>query len=496
MRELLEIVLPEEVNSYYLIPTTVVGITVRPNVIRATVVLLKGSTLTVQKIVSEPLDGSEEQTAATLAMAVKAVFQKIGSYSQVTLSTESTAVTFKELSFSFSDSDKIGMIVPFEIEAMLPFPPQEAYLDFITTKTSSGETTTHVMAAALQKKWITEALTPFEQAGIEVARVTTDIIALYGLLKRTDTMPTGAVGFIHIDTNVTNIGLIVEGQLKNVRTLKKGSDQGIDRPDLWKDISFTLHAFTQELSDDAKLEKVILFNALSTDLMDLCKQYIQAPCEQFPHETLFTASHMHTKLPINPSDTLSFAAALPCIGSRNFSFLPTLFTKTEQSRLTKQTIAGFCLPLIALSLLAFHTFKEIHTFSQEAAASQKQILKALKDNFSTLSTNNLRDALEAAQREVKHEENIWSSLSSQNRQSFLHYLHELSTKIDRETLGLTLKKMVISKNIISLEGNVRSFEAVEQFEHQLRETHLFSAVPDMQKVEFSVQLPLQLQGGS
>ncbi|NBP15134.1 hypothetical protein EBU95_12160 [bacterium] len=54
--------------------------------------------------------------------------------------------------------------------------------------------------------------------------------------------------------------------------------------------------------------------------------------------------------------------------------------------------------------------------------------------------------------------------------------------------------MLINKNTITLEGNVRSFEAVEQFEAQLKETKLFSNVPDLQKVEFSVILPLDSQG--
>lgn len=493
MYKFLEVVIPEEVNGYYVLPTTLVGVTIKQEVINATIIFLKGSTISIEKIISEPLDNSQEQTPATIATALTLLFKKIGSYSHVTLSIQSSAVIFKDMSFSFADPEKIAMIIPFEVESMLPFAPHEAYLDFITTKTSLTEPSTTVIAAAIQKKWITESLAPFEQASIEVSRVTTDTIALYGLCKRSAALQTGIIGFVHIDSNVTTIGLMVDGQLKQIRTLKKGSRLGGNLSDVWKDIGFTLNTFIQEVADDAALKEVIVFNVMTPNIIDLCKQYIQAPCKEFNPETLFTASNIHAKKTIDLNDSLSLAAALPCIGLRNFSFLPPLFSKTEQTRLTRQTIAGICLPFIALLLLAIHTFKEIHIFSEEVATSQKQILKILKENFSTISTNNLRDALETAQREVKREEDIWSSLSSQNRQSFLHYLHELSTKIDRETLGLNLKKMIINKNTINLEGNVRSFEAVEQFEHQLRETKLFSIVPDMQKVEFTVQLPLQLQ---
>ena len=147
-------------------------------------------------------------------------------------------------------------------------------------------------------------------------------------------------------------------------------------------------------------------------------------------------------------------------------------------------------------MLIAHSFIQQRKLSQELQSSKKEIVKVLKKHFPSIKGSSQRGAIDTAQREVKREESIWSSLSSQNKQSFLYYLYILTTKIDRETLGLNLNKMVISKNIMTLEGSVRSFEAVAQFENQLRDTGLFSSVPDMQKVDFSIQLPLIDKGTS
>ena len=69
-------------------------------------------------------------------------------------------------------------------------------------------------------------------------------------------------------------------------------------------------------------------------------------------------------------------------------------------------------------------------------------------------------------------------------------MFDLSTTIDREILGLHLKKMTFNKNGITLDGNVRSFDAVEELLKQLRNTNLFTQVPNLQKTEFSLPLTL------
>ncbi len=495
MKKLLNIFIPEELNGYYPLGSTLVGVTIKTDAVHATVAVLSGKTITLKKTVSVPLENTQEQTATTIAPALTALFAQVGSYDHVITSLSSSFVTFKHLSFPFSDTDKIGMVIPHQIESLLPFSPTQACIDFITAPQKNSQDATAALAAAVQQKLIHETLTPFEQAGIAVSRITTDAIGLYGLCMRDLLFTTGLRAFVAVDQTTTTIGLVKEGQLKQIRTLRKGSLAGIESPALWKEIKFTLQAFMDE-EIDATLEQIILFGNNSEKLTQLCQESQSTPCKAFDLNSWCAATGISTKLENSAVEIISLACAVPLTSKPDFSFLPSRAVKGEQTGYSRSVMVGLSLPVIILSLLSVHAFRSIRLFSQEFETSQKQILKTLKENFPAITSNNVRDALDMAQREVKREEDIWSSLSSQNRQSFLHYLHELNTKIDRETLGLNLTKMIISKNILTLEGSVRSFEAVEQFEYQLRETQLFSTVPDMQKIEFSVPLPLKLQRGA
>ena len=98
-------------------------------------------------------------------------------------------------------------------------------------------------------------------------------------------------------------------------------------------------------------------------------------------------------------------------------------------------------------------------------------------------TENTDWAARVGATEITKEEDIWFSFSSQTRHSFLTYLYDLSTMIDRDTLGLDLKKMTFNKNGITLDGSVRSFDAVEELIKQLKNTNLFTQVPNLQKTE-------------
>lgn len=495
MKKLLNIFIPEELNGYYPLNSTLVGVAIKSDSVHATVITFSGKTVTFKKTASVSFENTQEDLLNNVATALTSLFKQIGSYDHVITSLSSSLVTFKQFSFPFSDTDKIGMIIPHQMESLLPFSPSQACIDFITAPQKDEQGQTDTLAAAVQQKLINETLAPFELAGIQVSRITTDAIVLYGLCMRNPDFAVGLRAFIAIDKTNTTIGLIKDGRLKQIRTLRKGSLSETENTALLKEINFTLQAFVDE-QIQATLEEVIFFGDDPEKFVSLFKQSNDTPCNTFDLNSWCTAANVNNKSDGNYFEMISLGCALPLNNKPDFSFLSSQAVKTEQVAYNRNLIVGLSLPIIILSLLSVHAFRTVRLFSQEFEASQKQILKTLKENFPTITSNNVRDALDMAQREIKREEDIWSSLSSQNRQSFLHYLHELNTKIDRETLGLNLTKMIISKNILTLEGSVRSFEAVEQFEHQLKETQLFSTVPDMQKIEFSVPLPLKSQRGA
>ena len=81
--------------------------------------------------------------------------------------------------------------------------------------------------------------------------------------------------------------------------------------------------------------------------------------------------------------------------------------------------------------------------------------------------------------------------------SFLKYLEKLSVAIDRKALGLKITKLVITQqepSNLTLEGEVKDFEAVKILERELKNTNLFLTVPSLQTTKFTLQMPLKKNG--
>ena len=495
IRQLVDIFVPEHSKGNYLLPTTVLGITIEQDTVVGTVLNLNKTAITVQKTVTQSFDDSKGSRQSKITTALTALVKKAGPSNKIVVSLPSSLVMFKELSFPFSDPDKIRMVLRYEVEALLPFPVNEACVDFLITKNYPEQNRSDVIIAAVQKKFVDEHLKPFNEAGIDIANVTVDAIGLYGLyLRQMGQAITGNTALVALEPETSRVIFFTDGQLKHIRTLRQGFASK-DTDAVWNSINFTLQSFADENTQDQKIKKVSLFGLTDKEAIDEANAKIAFPCETFSLPKFLAQTEIGLNISKTSLNLMSFMTALPLVNGRFFTLLPNHLTQQEQSRLNRQVITALILSVGTVLLLGVHSFTQIRKLSAELELSQKQVLQTIKKSFPAIKTNSRRDALDFAQREVKKEENIWSSFSAQTRQSFLQYLYDLSTKIDRETLGLNLKKMVISKNVISLEGNVRSFDAVEQFEHQLRETKLFSHIPDMQKIDFSVQLPLDNKGG-
>jgi len=490
IRNLLTLFAPEQLQGNYLIPTTVVSIVIEHNKLVATVVLLKGTQVFIQKIITEPLEETKTTLSLKITQALTALIKKVGHYDKVITCLPSSLVMFKPFSFPFIDPDKIKMVLGYELEGQLPFSTQDACIDFIITQEHIDPIKADVIIAAAQKKLIEEFLKPFHDAGIAVANLSVDTIGLYNLIMRKkETISLANTVIIDLQHDTTKLLFFTHNQLRYIRTLRSGLTVKTD--ELWPALNFTLQSCINEQAAQEPL-KIILIDAHQGTQLAAIQGNIELPSEIITLEKLLQ-DKINTQGLVKVESLNSLAIAIPFEKGHNFSLQETI--TPEQKRLIDyQIITALFFSISTVLLLGTHTFLQIRKLSSELTASQTEVMSIIKENFPTITARNRQDALNFAAKEVQNEGKIWSSFASETRKSFLEYFYDLSTKIDRETLGLNLKKMLINKNTITLEGNVRSFEAVEQFEAQLKETKLFSNVPDLQKVEFSVVLPLDSQG--
>ncbi|MCF7900425.1 hypothetical protein K9K77_02865, partial [Candidatus Babeliales bacterium] len=461
IKKLLNIFIPQTYGEKALLPLKTLSITFEEQKVIGTVFIQKGSSYSLVKTLSQDIDITKNSKNVAQALALKELVLQVGSYDTLVTTISSSLVTFKELSLPFLDEEKIRMILPFEIEALLPFDTFHACIDFIVTKKHVEEKKSDIMVAAIQKKYIQELTDIFDQADLELSSITTNVIALYGIYARRKATNTGNTAFIELSQTESTIAFFVDGQLKYIRSLQEPFDAKTNNELFWKKIIFTLQSFKADTATGEELHKIILFGDLWKDSMAIAEEKLNAPCQHFNIERFCAEAEIFIEKNVSPSNIslIGFAIGLSLPAGQFFSLRLSQFTKKESSLFAAQIITGSILIFLILALAGGYTFYQIHTLSREKDHSEKEILNILKKNFPSMKKNSsLSSALDEAYREIKKEEEIWSSLSQQTRQSFLYYLSTLSVNVEREVLGLNLKKLSINKNVLTLEGSVRNFE--------------------------------------
>jgi hypothetical protein len=483
--------LPDRIGSYYLFRKKIVGIHITPQTIYATVLIAEGKSLTLTKAYVQEIAQEKGVQQEKTSEALIELMKKVGSYDSLISTLTSSYIMFKELRFPFITKEKIALALPYEIEPFLPFPLSDAFFDFSLVKINNEKTSSEVIVAAVQKKHLYDHLQLFSKANIHHETVTVDMLDIYGLYTKISYLhPIEENGVIAAwDDAVIHIAYLHEGIIKTVRSLVKDKDER----KTWQSLFFTLQSFSQEYGTIQK----VLFMQTDQATVSQAQEQLGIPCELFDLQKNLPAlgiTHKETSDTTENLNLFSTAAAYPSSFTTDFTLATEQQQNKQDSLFKQQVVACAGLTTILLCALSIHTFLQVHKLSSAVSSTRESIVKELKKSFPSIKSGNLTQAMKTAKQVVSKEEEIWFSFSNQTRHSFLKYLYTLSTKIEPEILGLQLKKMVINKDTLLIEGSVRNFPAVEQLEQELKDSHLFVHVPSLEKTEFSVPLTLSKQG--
>src|SRR5205814_9243936 len=101
------------------------------------------------------------------------------------------------------------------------------------------------------------------------------------------------------------------------------------------------------------------------------------------------------------------------------------------------------------------------------------------------------ELIENAKAELEEKQKRWFAFSHQSRASFLQYLSELSTKIDRKGIDLQVDQITIDEGSLTLKASVKDYEALKIFERELEQSKLFTlAEAPPETPQFTMRLVL------
>ncbi len=529
------IFLPTKINNYYLFSQRIIGFDITKTHVHATLVLAKGSTITIARQESVPLPNDGAQYHEKLISTLPDVLKKMGKFDQIITALASSLVVFKELRLPFTTRDKISMIIAFEVQPLLPFPAQEAVLDFIITKINSEDNSAQVLVAAAQKKHIAEHLSVFEQAGITPSKITVDMFALYGLYSEIPAYKNlhGLVVLIDLNMYHTSIIAILETQIRIIRTLSYGlatvakdagsstdlkpqkvmdhlirfgsNDSKTDNDQVIKNslssffnkLQFALSSTINQLQNKT-IEKVIFTGpgAEIKDLTSFAQQQLSSPCELFNYMELTTNKKYRISSTVTLSQPvlLSTAIAIPTPAEEEFNLRTGEFKAPTNNLLLAQLITGSIILILVLGGLITNTIIQSRRISGTMESAQQEAIDALKHNIKALSNSDeddLEELLKSAKSELTKEEAIWRQFSPSERTSFLEYLLELTTHINKQQLGFEPEKITIlsgRQDEILLKAKVSDHETLKQLERDLKKSKLFKYEESQPDPDFEMRI--------
>jgi len=528
------IFLPEKIGNYYLFSKRIVGVDIGETRINVALLYMRGKVITIESCIKEKISNGPAGTHDEhVVEALKIIFERLGSYDAVYATLSSSLVVFKKLKLPFISHEKIAMVVNFEVEPLLPFSTQEAIIDFIVTKKIPEEKSSEILVAAVQKKHIVHCLEIFGQAKILVDKIVIDLFALYSLYKRIpayNQLP-GSVVLIDLGLHSTRIAYLFDGQLKLIRTLNKGVSHiaktvseaikitqneamehiirfGLEKTDspkytqavtdalttFWRTINFTLTSFVTQTPEKG-INKILLLGGGGQikNLPSLIFTVLQVPVEIFD-PTLITQNkeiQSPNKHIVSSACIIALSVTLPSPVIKHFNLRKNEFKIIDHTLLIKQLIIAILLTSTLLGTLLGHYFVQVKKLAHEAYSSEQEAINVLKKQFKIpKDENDLEEVILLSQEEVTKEQETWFAFSGKARASFLQYLLELASKIDKKSLDFSIDNITIAEGTILLKAKVRDHEALKLLERELRQSKLFSYVEPQDNPSFTMRIIL------
>jgi len=176
-----DLFIPCRIGDYYLHTKKVVTIEITPVVVYGLVLEYSAKKIILKEKYVIPL---KENSPLAQKAAVKKIISSAGKVEEIISVSRTPAMIFKELELPFLGKENLKMVLPLEIENMLPFSLDLAVIDFIVTKEDLEKKTSTVLVCAIRKQDIDEQYEFFKNADISLDMLTVDVFALYRLYQK------------------------------------------------------------------------------------------------------------------------------------------------------------------------------------------------------------------------------------------------------------------------------------------------------------------------
>ncbi len=511
------IILPKKIGSYYLFKEKVIAIDIGKTSIYATVTLLKGKNRIILDFIEQEIElnnNFNNENSEKIINALKLLKLKLPKHDRLIGVLSSSWVVFKEISIPFLDRNKVKMVIPFEVESMLPFTLDQSSLDSIITKEDKTEKMTESLVAAVKNEYIDQFIDYFEKAELKLDKITVDIFDLYGLYELTKYNNKTNTVIIDINLNTMYLAIIIENQLKYIRIIPKGLinavkkisnelsidanniinqlinfgiyDQNYEQvisnalSELFEELKFSILSYKDKLNIEQEI-KLALLTGLASEINGI--ESIANKILNIEIKTLQASDVIHYKeisskiKSVQNSFLPSIASSIEPEITQDFNLYKEIQEFKDNQLILKQGITLITMLILALSSFSIYSYLRVRSIKNNTHQLLDYASTELNSNFKRLPSptqeiedspisTQISDLNSKAASELRRQKTAWDLLSIKSRYSILNYLAKLSKCLKPGIINMQLNTLSIKNNKILIYGSVPGFEELNKLQNQ------------------------------
>ena len=457
----------------------ILGIDIRNHSISAVLLISSLREYRVDGYIHLPFDDPEDPENG-LAAALETLAQKIDlAGSDTVVSIPASHFTFRNLQVPFSNSKKIRMVLPFELEPTLPYAVEDLVVDFHSLNGSPDGDQTELIAAAIEKNRLTPYIEALASIGVDPEKLTLSGLPVALCLAHQAELEEDQL-FVEIDKTSGTLFMLAGDGLQLIRSfpLPPGSPAKVKM--LSAQIQQTLAAFQEASELNLQPLEVVASGiglneaAMASDISKTLKIPVKAASVA---ERLGIPVESHTGDPWIPAQ-MDNALALALMEVEGFEALN--FHKGQfaaQKFLTKHKtplIKTGILAAAVLALILFNVLMETYTVKKQVRRIERQMTQVFKATFPGVKTVRYPyQEMQAKMRESKKTAAFQAEAGPHIRR--IDILNSISEKIPTN-IKVDLTRLVIQPENVTISGTTDNFNSVDDIKSRLEQIQFFEKV--------------------
>jgi general secretion pathway protein L len=456
----------------------VIGIDIRNDCLNAALLSSSLRQHRLEDFIHLPFSGPDDPERS-LSSALATLTEKMDlTGSDWVVSIPANQFIFRNLKIPFSNSKKIRMVLPFELEPTLPHAMEDLVIDFHTLNGAPAGDQTELIAAAIEKSQLAPYIEALASIHVDPERLTlSGLPAALCLANRAEQQEDQL--FIEIDNDYGTLFILVGGHLHLIRSFPLPRTGPAKVNMLCIQIQQTLAAF----QDSSGLSYQPLEAAVSGSGLDEDMAAAISKALNIPVKAAALADRLNIPVENDPQSALipaqldnALALALMAVegyDGLNFhkgQFAAQKFLSRHKSALIKTAV----LAAAVLALMFFNLALQTYTLNRQVHQLDARMAQIFKTTFPEVKTVRYPyQEMQARMRETNKNAVLQAETGPHIRS--IDILNSISEKIP-ETIAVDFSRMVIQPENVLISGTTDTFNSVDDLKSRLEQIPFFQKV--------------------